>query len=307
MPETDFNVDRAMKVRDLGVDSLAFCAIPNYSGEPRLSVSHKQVRRVSEIGQCIALKIYFEENSTIVKAQPNDSLRDILHKLQQKFSGVSYFHPDEFEFKIDVDLEDSFQKEECNVDLDLHVQALGTTELKLCRKVYVDTPVERVFIKKELPVVKEVNEEEMKFDPLRFHLTKAQACAYQEFPIIKVNRRGKRQKRILGIDQIRLYNMTETMAKAAIKGKASGTAQHVMRKKFAGIFKSITHHPEIPIATIHLVEQDEKNLNCLWIDYTEDNVKKRKMYEAETAANAVEIIAKIMKLMTLNVSEEKKF
>lgn len=301
LPETDFTVDKSMKVRDLGVDALAFCAVSGYSGEPRVSVSQKYMRRVSEIGQCIALKIHFEENSTIVRAEPNESLRDILNKLGQKFSEVSYFHPDEYEFKIEVDLEDAIQQEECGVDLDLQIQALGTTELKLCKKVYADTPVGRTLIKKEMPIVKEG--EDMKYDPLRFHMTKAQACAYQEYPIIKVNRRGKRQKRILGIDQIRLYNMTEAMAKAALKGKASGTASHVMRKKLAGIFKSITHHPEIPIATIHKVVQDTKNLHCFYIEYTEDNQRKRKLYEAETSASAAEIMAKIHKLMTLNVSE----
>lgn len=29
---------------------------------------------------------------------------------------------------------------------------------------------------------------------------------YQEFPVTKINRRGARQERILGIDQIKIYN-----------------------------------------------------------------------------------------------------
>ena len=33
-----------------------------------------------------------------------------------------------------------------------------------------------------------------------------QASMYEEFPVVKINRRGARQHRILGIDQIKIYN-----------------------------------------------------------------------------------------------------
>lgn len=34
----------------------------------------------------------------------------------------------------------------------------------------------------------------------------AQASMYEEFPVVKINKRGVRQNRILGIDQIKIYN-----------------------------------------------------------------------------------------------------
>ena len=33
-----------------------------------------------------------------------------------------------------------------------------------------------------------------------------QASMYEEFPVVKINRWGAKQMRILGIDQIKIYN-----------------------------------------------------------------------------------------------------
>ena len=41
----------------------------------------------------------------------------------------------------------------------------------------------------------------------------AQASMYEEFPVVKINKRGVRQDRILGIDQIKIYNYAAEIRK----------------------------------------------------------------------------------------------
>ena len=207
-------------------------------------------------------------------------------------------NPLEYEFRIEVALDESIEKEECIVDMDLPVTSLSTNELKLYKKVYADTPAEVQSIRKEIPLFRE--EENVRYDPSRFHMSRAQACAYKEYEVIKINKKNKRQKRILGINQLRLFNMTVAQSKQAVKEKAiTESAKKIFKKKFASIFKSVTQHPEIPIANIFNVQQDIKNLCCMYIDYNEFNLKKRKYFETEKSAMTAEIVAKISKLMTL--------
>ena len=53
----------------------------------------------------------------------------------------------------------------------------------------------------------------MKFDPTRFHFSRSKAVAYKEYRVTKINKRGKRQIRVLGIDRLSIHNMTEKQAK----------------------------------------------------------------------------------------------
>ena len=182
--------------------------------------------------------------------------------------------------------------------MDLPVLSLSTNEFRLYKKVYADTPAEIQSIRKEIPLFRE--EENVKYDPLRFHMSRAQACAYKEYEVIKINKKNKRQKRILGINQLRVFNMTIAQSKQAVKEKAiTESAKKIFKKKLASIFKSVTQHPEIPIANIFSVQQDPKNLCSMYIEYSELNLRKRKYFETEKSAITAEIVAKISKLMTL--------
>jgi len=299
LPEKDFTVEKTMKVRDLAVDCLAFCAVPGYEHQ-ELPAQETPWRRVSEITNGITLKVCFEENWTVISVSPQVTLRDLLGQLERKFAESGYLKPEEFEFKIKVSLEDAIQQEECIVDMDLQVNALGTTELKLCRKVYADSPPEEEPVRKSFSVSKE----EAKYDPLRFHMTKAQACAYQEYGVIKTNKRGKRQKRIIGIDQTRILNMTEAQAKQALKRQASASQKNVMKSKLKGLFMSITHHREIPITNILSITQDSTNLSSFFLEYIEEGVQKKKKYDTENSTTTAEVVAKVAKLIQLNAPDK---
>lgn len=296
LPEYDFLIDRKKRINDLGVDSLAFCVFRKYS----LDTKPKEIDDypIERSGSGIQLKIDFEGNLVRILADPQTTLKDILRLVQEKNTSVGYLNPDDYQFKIEVSLEEVLQQEECIVDMNLQIKNLSTNDLKLSRRKFVDSPIIEIpkpLSRRNTPLVKE----EAKFDPDRHKITKAQACAYQEFIVIKTNKRGKRQNRVLGVDQLRLYNMTPFQAKQNqnIKQKAVGKGQ--MRKKLEGIFKRVTHHPEIPIANIHKIEQDANNLSCFYIEYTEGNNRKNKLYETENSIIAAEVMAKISQLMKL--------
>lgn len=298
LPETDFTVDRSMKLRNLQVESLAFCEKEDFD-PPEAPRQSQMLETVSEISNGIALRVLFNDSWTVLSLEKDFTLREVLSLIEKKFPDLGYLKPDNFEFRINVKLDDEIQQiEECVLDMNLPVSALGTNEVKLSRRPYIDEPVQQIAESRRrdarLP-----SDDEVKFDPQRFHMTKAQACAYKEYEVIKVNRRGKRQRRVVGIDQLRIYNMTKDQAKQLIKQKSSPTSRQVMLKKLQGLFYSITHHPEILIPDVQSVKQDEAKPQCFVLEYRESGSNKRKLYETDSSAIAAEIVAKISKLIQL--------
>lgn len=292
-PDTDFTIERNKTVKDLDTEKLAFCAISGSGFNKNVSVIND-----NEDIEGIPLKIFVEDTWVMIGADPKCHLRDVLLIIERKFPKLGYMNPVEYEFRIEVVMEDSIEKEECIVNMDLPVSSLSTEELRLYKKRYADTPAESLSVRKEIPLYRE--DEEARYDPSRFHISRAQACAYKEYEVVKINKKNKKQKRILGINQLRLFNMTEAQSKQAVKEKAiPESSKKIFKKKFASIFKSVTQHPEIPIENILSVQQDTKNLSCLSIEYFENGIKKRKHFETEKSSIAMEIVAKISKLITM--------
>jgi hypothetical protein len=296
LPETDFTVDRSMKLRNLQVEALAFCDKPDFEApHPQSQV----LEAVSEISNGVALRVMMETDWTVLSLDKDFTLREVLSCIERKFPDRGYLKPENYQFRVSVKLDDEVQQvEECVLDMDLLVSALGTNEVKLTRRPYIDEPSQPIAESRRretrLP-----SDDEVKFDPQRFHMTKAQACAYKEYEVIKVNRRGKRQRRVVGIDQLRIYNMTKDQAKQLIKQKSSPTSRQVMLKKLQGLFYSITHHPEIPIPNVLSVIQDQARPQCFVLEYREGNSVKHKLYETDSSAVGAEIVAKISKLIQL--------
>jgi hypothetical protein len=291
-PDTDITIDRNRTVKDLDAENLAFCAVSGFD-----IVKHTQVLSKNTLVEGIPLFILFNEKKIHIGVRPDYNLTDVL-KVIQEHQSLGYMNPSEYEFKIDLELEDSIETEECIVDMDVMVTDLRTEELKLYKKVYADTPIEVQSIKKEVPMSRE--DGEVRFDPSRTFLSRAQACLYKEYEVIKQNKKGRKQKRILGIDQQRLYNMTEQQAKQPVKGKAPQEHdKKIFRQKIVSMFKAVTQHPEILISSIQSVQQDNKHLHCFIIEYIEAGVKKRKIYETEKSSISAEIVAKITTIMQL--------
>ena len=134
---------------------------------------------------------------------------------------------------------------------------------------------------------------------MRIYISVAQACAYKEYEVIHVNKKNKKQKRILGINQLRIFNMTVAQSKKAVKERVGAEEKGVFSKKIASIFKKTSKRPEILIASIQNVQLDTNNPSNFFINYTENSMGKLKVFETEKPLVAIEIVAKISKLMTL--------
>jgi hypothetical protein len=289
--DTDMVIEKTMKVKDLDVDALSLIVNQSY-----LEAQKHQTDNLGDPSGKL-VKVYYEKQCNNVRISPSSHVRSILEKLGVKYG---YLSPDEFEFKLVISLEDLTQQE-CDISLDMPVSSLVTDELKLYRKVYVDTPT---FIEKRqekiIPIKRE-EEEDVNYNSSRQPMSFAQAIAYKEYEVIKTNTRGKRQKRILGISQFRLSNMTvEQAKKAKIKEKAlEKSEKNILKNKILSWYESKAHHPEIPMSSIHSVEQDLKNLRVFYIDYTEGKTRKKRAYETEKSSITVEIITKLKILTSL--------
>lgn len=292
-PDTDFTIEKTKTVKDLDTEKLAFCAVSGSGYSKNVSVLGK-----SAVLQGVPLKIFYEDTWIVIGVDNKGTLRDALIAIGAKFPQFGYMNPNEFEFRVEVSVEDTIEKEECILDIDFPVDSLMAEDLRLYKKIYKDTPADYQGIKKEIPIIRE--DDEVRYDPTRFNMSRAQACAYKEYEVIKINHKNKRQKRILGINQLRLFNMTIKQAKQAVKEKAvNEQSKKLFKTKIASFFKSITQHPEIPISNVQNVYQDSKNLSFFYLEYTENNIKKKKVYETEKSSISAEIVAKITKLMTL--------
>lgn len=292
MDDVDMLIEKSMKVRDLDVDSLSFIVNSSYSDSQKSPIS---IIGDTDTGKII--KVYYERNCNLVRISEEAFVRHLLDKLAVQYG---YLSPNEYEFKVIISLEDLTQQE-CDISIDLPIKFLATDELKLYRKVYVDTPTFTDKKQEKIIPIKREEEEDVSYNSSRQPMSFAQAIVYKEYEVIKTNTRGKRQKRILGISQFRLSNMTvEQAKKAKNKEKAlEKSEKNILKNKILSWYESKSHHPEIPISNVHGVEQDPKNLKVFYVDYTEGKTRKKRLYETEKSSITVEIISKLKILTSL--------
>lgn len=290
--ETDFKIDKNSQIKDLGSKYYRLTAIEDYNNIKRTS-SSEPLRLVSEITSGLALKIYFDENSTIISVNPNTTLIDLVPLLSKKFNELQTLNPDTYEFRITIANEEHIGDEECNVDRHLEVKSLGVNEIKICRKLYVDTPLEAIKDKESFTVV----ETQGVFEPNRFYMNKAQACAYKEYKIYTTD--GiRREKKIMGIDQLRIHILTLAGSKKLLNQRIKPKKN--MLKKIEELFR-INERYEVLIENMISVHQDPKNLSCFYISYNEEAIKRKKYFETENSIVCTEIVAKITLLKNMSV------
>jgi len=119
-------------------------------------------------------------------------------------------------------------------------------------------------------------------DPSQFVFTQETACTYSEYKVVKTNERGRKQKRIMGIDKNTIYN----------KKNQSGES----------IFN--VHKDQRLISTCSSCSVIKNKPRTFQIAYREKNQIISREYEAETKMECAEIVAKINFLMQLSHSSE---
>ncbi|CAG9311245.1 unnamed protein product [Blepharisma stoltei] len=284
-PDKDLPIPLDKTLEDFSVDMLAITESKNIN----LSSSQSDIPQEK-------IRIWFENKNFDLDKTPNSNLYDIFMELNLLPNNSIYINPNDYCFKIKITNNDQ-DYEECEVNMDMEIQTLNTNELFLTKKVFADTPETSTVVS---PAGEYFDNTNVKYDESLFNMSKAQVCAYKEYEVIKENSRGKRQRRIMGIDQLRIYNMTESQAK--LLRKQTSKQRKVYINKIQGIFKKIAHHPEIPIENVKRIEQ-EQNLKCFMLEYIENGSLKSKMYETASSLTAAEIVAKINKLLQLRLDQ----
>lgn len=66
------------------------------------------------------------------------------------------------------------------------------------------------------------SDESIKYDANNFGMTRANAVTYKDYNVTKINKRGKRQSRVLGIDRLSVHNMTVKQAQRKNKYSPTG-------------------------------------------------------------------------------------
>lgn len=118
------------------------------------------------------------------------------------------------------------------------------------------------------------------------------AAKHQEFYVTKINRKGKRQSRIFGIDGNNIYNC------AAKKGQDINTGSTTFKKKESSFISSFLpsklFNVKRDIRPINTIEDVRKmDLKTFSITYSDKNDRKQLVYECLTADNCAEILAKL--------------
>jgi len=128
------------------------------------------------------------------------------------------------------------------------------------------------------------------------------ASRYKEYPVVKVNKRGVRQDRVLGIDRQRLYNIARDTEENQDGFRGWGLKTMGFRSGSGG-----TKHPSHQIRDI-LDASMCSDAPCDFVlrikDALEFSRQKEYRYEAETNHDAAEIVAKLQYLMRLNKSQK---
>jgi len=139
------------------------------------------------------------------------------------------------------------------------------------------------------------------------------AARYKEFNVVKVNKRGVRQDRVLGIDRERFYNKTRSEDDAETSSLRNGLLKTVgLRQSASG-----TKHPEFnmrDLLSVQLLPQAAggysfergKEFCCVFKDPEDPSKQKQYHYEAMSAHDAAEIVAKLDYLMNMQMQESSR-
>lgn len=288
LPDQDFEISPDLKIEQ--TRGIEFCLIEKESDETNPDEDVKFSMNPDESDYIF--KIQFNSEEINIKADPNQSLKALFLYLSNKKSIDNYMNLDNYEFMIKIKTEGN-KEEVCPVAMDLKVKNLNTTRLILHRKQYLDIEQEKL----DLDIKPDHPEADVVYNS--YKMTRSEACKYKEYIVTKINRRGKRQIRVLGIDQLKIHNMTQ-----------SQTLDFQLRKRlfyddtFLGrlkrMIKGLPKRTGVKIDQILSVSQELQDLKNFVIVFQKEGNVINTYYVADSPQIAEEIVAKISYIKRLN-------
>lgn len=279
------------------LDCLAFCENPNFKPilpnnlfSEELENDKKKKQQIEEILQkknknVLQVTIQEENYTTMIAIDPENCIKDVFPIIQKKYKINPLRYTVHAELKIDSDFDIMNEDEE--LDINMPLKNLKNNKLKFKRKVFADDPNPNNLdlIDDDAYTVKSLGNSEP-LDPTTILMNEVQASKYEEFEVVKINNRGKRQIRLLGIDQFKIYNRT--------KERDNGITT------FFSIFSTGNgaKNPERLIETIKDLHFNKGSVTQFYIECIEENLKVKKLtYEVKDSKIASYIFAKLNYLM----------
>jgi len=141
------------------------------------------------------------------------------------------------------------------------------------------------------PKVVIVPSSEAAVSPDQFSFNKETACKYKEYTVVKTNAQGKRQKRLIGIDQFSIQNKiveAESSGKPGLGGKLRG----LVTRNVAVASR--------PISAVSSATVLKNNPESFTLTFKEKNQLISREFKAESRMECAEIVARIQFLMNLS-------
>jgi len=165
------------------------------------------------------------------------------------------------------------------VDLDATVSSLQARHFTLRQRVFSDsTRVSR-------PNIKSTKQSEG--NPYFAAYNDVSVKLLQEWRIVKTNRNGKKQQRVLGIDGSKIYN-----------------SKRLDKQRFAA--PSQVAHPDRDIADVRSIDIIEDDVKSFKIKYKDTKGELEIEYTCETAAECTEIVQKVQYILNLQRQKEEQ-
>ena len=123
------------------------------------------------------------------------------------------------------------------------------------------------------------------------------AAQYKEYRVTKINKRGARQQRVLGIDRERFYNLSHSREDGQVASSfRDGALKFVGLRQVNGGTK-VPFRPMRDAIDAHCVEGEPRAIVVIFKDVQGTKAHK---YEAESPTEAAEIVAKLNYLMDMH-------
>ena len=189
--------------------------------------------------------------------------------------------------------------------LSLPLNESGMMEISLCVRTFADAPQQQPLTRQassnsqSSPHAARMAGSEAR--PEDFIFSDVRASRYAEYNVIKVNHRGTRQARVLGIDRERFYNMATGMdaPKDGTKGIGAAILRGVGLQSSDGTKRPYRNIRDL--IGVRMVGPEEPcGLHVVFSEGIDEAGRKEYRYEASSGDEAAEIVAKLRHLIGMH-------
>lgn len=278
--DEDFKVEGDMILQKLNLKE--FCLVEagddNDSDFPAFQMNKDAPENLSEdedeyIPDNHILVVIPNVGQLLIALQNNTTFRDLLPELASKNKLKLY--TDEYVFKVPHHEKIRLKLMLDVLDMSSVVRELGAKHVELHRRAYVDL----VQIVRPRKGYLSANEPSAYFTE-SVPYNAISASALQEWNIVKRNRMGRRQERVMGIDGKYVYNGK----KGQYSSGKNGTGVHRPKREISSI------------RNVDIIEKDKKSFKITWIDKREQYDYE---YTCETAKDCSDIVSKLKYIMRM--------